>query len=46
MDGKLEEIYTQDGKKLSELIQEWIDENNNYFCCKRIRRDVQYIMNR
>lgn len=46
MEGKLEEIYTQDGKKLSELIQEWIDENNNYFYCKRTHTDVKCKINR
>ena len=46
MDGKLEENYTQDGKFLSELMQEWIDENKSIFGCKRKSEDVQCIMNR
>lgn len=46
MDGKIEEIYTQDGKFLSELIQEWIDENKSIFGCKRKTVDVQYNINR
>ena len=46
LDGKIEEIYTQDGKFLSELIQEWINENKSIFGCKRKNVDVKYITNR
>jgi len=28
LEKKIEEIYTKEGKKLLELVQEWIDENN------------------
>lgn len=27
MEGKVEEEYLENGKKLQEVIQEWIDEN-------------------
>ncbi|MDO5556084.1 MAG: hypothetical protein Q4G09_05565 [Clostridia bacterium] len=34
MNEHLEEIYTKDGKSLSELIEDWIDENNFFLYCK------------
>lgn len=34
LEKKVEEIYTKDGKKLLELVQEWIEENNFFSNCK------------
>lgn len=33
MNSEIKESYTKDGKKLNELIQEWINENNLITCC-------------
>ena len=33
LDENINEIYTKEGKKINELVQEWIDENSNYLYC-------------
>ena len=34
MENRVKETYTKEGKKIQELIQEWIDENNNFLYCQ------------
>ncbi len=35
MEGKITETYTKDGKKLTKLIQEWIQENISTLYCNK-----------
>ena len=46
LEGKLQEIYTKDGKNITEIIQEWVQENNEYFCPKKVCIDTKSIENR
>ena len=46
LEGKLEETYTKDGKNITEIIQEWVQENNKYFCCRKVGIDIKSMKNR
>ncbi len=37
------ENYAKEGIKMSELIQEWIDENYNLYYCQNTSKDIKYI---
>ena len=40
---EVEEFYTKDGKRVSELIQEWMEENNFLFYCKNNKENIEYL---
>lgn len=42
MKSKIKETYTKDGKKLIELIQEWMEENSSQLYCKNNHKEVKY----
>ena len=42
MDTEMKETYTKDGKKLSQLIQEWINENSFFLYCKNDKKEIEY----
>lgn len=42
MEEKIKEIYTKDGKDLTELIQEWINENTSILYCNSEGKDIKY----
>lgn len=42
MEEKIKETYTKDGKKLTELIQEWINENTSILYCTYEEEYIKY----
>lgn len=46
MQKKYEEIYADDKEDLSQLIQEWIDENVFNICCQNNRTELKCNQNR
>ena len=42
MEEKIKETYTKDGKNLTELIQEWINENTSILYCNSEKKDIKY----
>lgn len=42
MDEKIKETYTKDGKSLTELIQEWINENTSILYRNNEVKDIKY----
>lgn len=45
MEEKIKETYTKDGKKLAELIQEWINENTSILYCTYEEKYIKYHCN-
>lgn len=39
---KIKETYTKDGKDLTELIQEWINENTSILYCNYEEKNIKY----
>lgn len=39
---KIKETYTKDGKDLTELTQEWINENTSILYCNSEKKDIKY----
>lgn len=46
MQTEFKEIYAKEKPELSELIQEWIDENILNICCKFDSSELKYKQNR
>ncbi len=46
LESKVEELYTKGGKELSDLIQEWMDENNFSLYCRNEKNNVEYYGNK
>ena len=42
MEEKIKETYTKDGKNLTELMQEWINENTSILYCNSEKKDIKY----
>lgn len=42
MEEKIKETYTKDGKTLTELIQEWINENISILYCNYEEKNIKY----
>lgn len=42
MEEKIKETYTKDGNSLTELIQEWINENQSILYCNSEKKDIKY----
>lgn len=42
MEEKIKETYTKDGKNLTELIQEWINENTSILYCNSEKKYIKY----
>lgn len=42
MEERIQETYTKEGKSLTELIQEWINENPSILYCNIIEKDIKY----
>lgn len=42
MEEKIKEIYTEEGKNLTQLIQEWINENPSILYCNKSEKDIKY----
>lgn len=42
MEERIQETYTKEGKVLTELIQEWINENQLILCCNSEKKDIKY----
>ena len=42
MEEKIKETYTKDGKTLTELIQEWINENTSILYCYYEEKNIKY----
>jgi len=42
LDEKVKESYTEDGKELFQIIQEWLNENNSFLYCKSEKEKVEY----
>lgn len=41
---KIKETYTKDGKDLTELIQEWINENTSILYCNYEEKNIKISM--
>ncbi len=41
---ELHENYTKDGKKILELVQEWIDENNFFSNCENDEKNCKILL--
>ena len=39
---KIKETYTKDGKDLTELIQEWVNENTSILYCNYEEKNIKY----
>ena len=46
MSEDFKEIYAKEEKELTELIQEWINENIDIITCKTIKMELQCKQNR
>lgn len=42
MEEKIKETYTKDGKTLTALIQEWINENTSILYCNYEEKNIKY----
>ena len=42
MEEKITETYTKEEKKLTELIQEWINENKSILYCNHEEKNIKY----
>ena len=42
MEEKITETYTKDGKNLTKLIQEWINENTSILYCNNEEKHIKY----
>lgn len=42
MEEKIKETYTEEGKSLTQLIQEWINENPSILYCNKEAKSIKY----
>lgn len=42
MEEKIKETYTEEGKSLTQLIQEWINENPKILYCNSEKKYIKY----
>lgn len=42
MEERIQEKYTKEGKSLTEIIQEWINENPSILYCNTSKKDIKY----
>jgi len=43
LEEKILESYTKEGKSLTEVIQEWINENYSKLYCNKEQEDIEYL---